>query len=137
MKVHTTNYFNTLITVAADCKVRKGSVPPERSTKTVADYQYEMLSDMPFKYTSDEVLFEVFALKNQIAADDYEVAQQDFFSKGQPCMRCSPLPKTYGWGVYHNEDGKVKLVDCGSEEYQELCENKNIKKVMAMRSSRK
>jgi hypothetical protein len=44
----------------------------------------------------------------------------EFFSKPCACMRTSPLPKTYGWGLHFNAEGKVAVVPVGSKEYQRL-----------------
>jgi hypothetical protein len=63
-KQHTTNYQNTLIEVAADCPVGKAEILPIKgTTQTVANIQFEMISKNPYKFTSDEVLFQVFAQK--------------------------------------------------------------------------
>ena len=60
MKIHTTNYFNTLIVVAEDIKVVCGVIPSSKTSKTIAEMQYERIIDNPYKYTSDEMLFQIF-----------------------------------------------------------------------------
>ena len=45
-----------------------------------------MLYDNPYKYTSDEVIFGVFAERKEISKRDLEEARQAFFSKGQACF---------------------------------------------------
>ncbi|MFC6998513.1 DUF6157 family protein [Rufibacter roseus] len=133
----TTNYTNTFIAVAEDCPVVAAEVPPQKgSDKTVANLQFEMLHAQPYQYTSDEVLFQVFAIKNDLSPDELETERQKFFSKGQACFRASPLTKRYGWGVHHREDGKMALYAVESAEYQKLAEDKNLKNVKAMRSKR-
>ncbi|MGJ1316743.1 DUF6157 family protein, partial [Sphingobacterium multivorum] len=59
MKTHSTNYFNTLIEAAADTKVVKGTIPPSKSNKTVAERQYELIASAPYQYTSDDIIFQV------------------------------------------------------------------------------
>ena len=60
MKVHTTNYIDTLIEIAEDSPVSKSEIPPANTNKTLANIQIEMVLENPYKYTSDEVLFECF-----------------------------------------------------------------------------
>ena len=48
MKIHTTNYFNTFIEIAADCPLESGEVPPLKGdNKTAANIQFEMISKIP------------------------------------------------------------------------------------------
>jgi hypothetical protein len=62
IKIHTTNYTSTFIEVAADCTVAVGEIPPAKENiKSVANIQYDILSKNPYKYTSDDILFQVFA----------------------------------------------------------------------------
>ncbi|WLD23022.1 DUF6157 family protein [Flavobacterium dauae] len=136
MKTHTTNYFSTLITVAEDCKAERGTIPPEKDKLTIANYQFNLLEKQPFQYTSDEILFTVFSIRNDISASETATEKRKFFSKSQPCLRTSPLAKNYGWGIYFNEEGKIKLIDFTSYEYQKLLKDENIKKVSAMKNKK-
>lgn len=137
-KIHTTNYFETFIEVADDCKVSAGQIPEvNNDNKTVASRQFELLSKNPYKYTSDEVLFQVFAEKNDLTASEYKAARDEFFSKGQPCLRASPLTKQFGWGVHCDKNGKVALCGMEEENYQNFVADPTIKKVKAMRTSKK
>lgn len=63
MKRHTTNYKNTLIEIAEDCPVQQSEIPPIKRNKTLANMQYEMISENPYKFTSDEVSWNVSCLK--------------------------------------------------------------------------
>lgn len=133
----TTNYFDTLITVADDCPSTQGEVPPLKGdTKTAANLQFEMLYEHPYEYSSDDVLFRCHAIKKEIQGQDLAFERGVFFSKGQACMRASALTKRYGWGVHANQEGKIAIVGRESDEYQKLLANANIKKVKAMRASR-
>ncbi|MCI5054489.1 MAG: DUF6157 family protein [Flavobacteriales bacterium] len=135
--MHTTNYFNTLIEIAEDCPLNYGEVPPQKSDKkSVANYQFEMLSKSPYTYTSDEVLFTVFATRKAIDKNEWEAEKTLYFSKGQPCFRASPLPKRYGWGIHSNEIGKIAMLSSDSKEYKALQADPNIKKVKAMKSKK-
>ena len=138
MKTHSTNYFDTLVEIAEDCPEKAGIVPPMRGQKkSVANYQYEMLMDHPYIYTSDEVFFTIYALRKEIPSAEWEAARTEFFSKGQPCFRSSPLTKRYGWGIHSDDHGKVALFGAETAEYQQLLADEKIKKVKAMRSAGK
>ncbi len=138
MKTHTTNYFDTFIEIAEDTKATSSIKPPTKNDKkTTAEMQYDLMSTNPYKYTSDDILFQVFASRNDLTQEEYTVAREEFFSKGQPCLRTSPLAKTYGFGIHSDSDGKVASYGMETEEYQKLVANDKIKKVKAMRSSKK
>lgn len=137
MKSYTTNYINTLIEAAEDCPVSRAQIPPEKKEKTLANLQYEKLIKNPYQYSSDDLIFECYAIKNEISENEKENERKKFFSKGQPCLRCSPLAKKYGFGFHHNSEGKVALVAIESEAYQTLLNDSSIAKTKAMRSKRK
>ncbi len=105
MKVHTTNYFNTFIEVAEDTKVSCGSMPTAKVTKTIARMQYELIAKNPYKFTSDDILFQVFADRNKLTKSAYKQAREQFFLKVQACLLGSTMPKSYGFGAhsYHNQ----------------------------------
>ncbi|MDQ0781565.1 DUF6157 family protein [Chryseobacterium sp. W4I1] len=134
---HTTNYRNTFIEVAEDCPVSKAEIPPEKKIKTLASLQYERIMKNPYHYSSDDIIFECYAEKNDIPESEKRKARTEFFSKGQPCLRSSPLAKRYGFGIHHNAEEKVALFAVESQEYQKLFNDNSIKKVKAMRSKRK
>lgn len=136
--MHSTNYYNTLIEIAEDSKHSKGEMPPIKGEKrTVANLQFEMVYENPYKYNSDEVLFGVFAIRKEFTKGEMDEQRQHYFSKGQPCFRASPLTKSYGWGVHSNEDGKVAIFGSETKEYKKLLADDSVKKVKAMRSKRK
>lgn len=138
MKTHTTNYFDTFIEVAEDTKAQFGASPPSRSDKkTIAEMQYEMIAENPYKYTSDDVIFQVFALRNDLPQSEYPAAREEFFSRGQACLRTSPLAKTYGFGIHFDRTGKVALYGMETDEYRKYLGDNSLKKLKAMRSSRK
>ena len=137
MDLHTTNYTNTFIEVAEDCPAMQGEVPPlNDKSKSVARRQYEILSNHPYQFTSDDVLFQVYAERNDLSRSELKAARMQFFSKGQPCFRCSPLTKRYGWGIHADKEGRIAMYGLGSEEYKKLSLDKSLEKVKAMRSKR-
>lgn len=137
MKTHSTNYYNTFIEVADDCPVSKSEVPEvKKDNRTAAVIQFEIISKNPYKYTSDDVLFQVYAEKKDLTKAEYKKAREEFFSKGQPCFRASPLTKRYGWGLHSNEAGQIAIYACESPQYEKLAKDKKLKVIKAMKSSR-
>lgn len=136
--MHTTNYTNTFIEIAEDSPTQSGQVPPLKGgKKTAACLQYEMLSEHPYEFTSDDVLFTTFAIRKEIPESEWKEQRALFFSKGQPCFRASPLTKRYGWGVHSDADGKVALFGAETKSYQAFVDDDSIIKRKAMRSKRK
>ena len=137
MKTHTANYKNTFIAVADDCPVPGGEVPPVKGdTKTVANLQYDLIRNNPYRFTSDDVLFHVFSKRNDLTDAELEQAREQFFSKGQPCLRACPLTKKYGWGIHSNEEGKVAMFGSETAEYQNFVKDKSLVVLKAMRSAK-
>lgn len=136
-KTHTTNYKDTFIQVAEDCPVAAAEIPPVKAAgKTMANLQFEMVSENPYKYTSDDVLFHCYAVKNEVPKSELKEAREIFFSKGQACFRSSPLTKRYGFGVHANENEKIAIYPVESKEYKTFSKDKKLKVVKAMKSKR-
>jgi hypothetical protein len=137
MKVHTTNYINTFIEIADDCPATRGEIPPAKGdSRSVAQIQFDILNKNPYKYTSDDVLFQVYAERNDLTKSELKAVREQFFSKGQPCFRASPLTKRYGWGVHNDKNGKIALVGSETAEYKKLSKDKTLKVVKAMKSAK-
>ena len=133
--MHTTNYYDTFIEAAEDCPVMESEIPKMRGeSKSVALLQFEMISQNPYKYTSDEVLFSIHALRNQLSTS--ASLKAEFFSKGQACFRASPLVKRYGWGIHFDENGKMALYNLDSPEYQKLKNDSGLTHLKGMRNKR-
>ena len=130
-KVYTTNYYNAFIVISDDCPVYIAEVPPLSNrafaAKTVARLTFDMIMKHPYRYTSDEVLFEVYMTKNGFNREKDELRRKDFFSRKQSCLRSSPLVKRYGWGIHHNEEGKVALVPMESHQYLQMAHSTQLK----------
>jgi Family of unknown function (DUF6157) len=121
MKLHSTNYINTFLVIADDCTIQFGTVPPLKGdNRTAANIQFDMIINHPYQYTSDDVLFQVFAVKNELTKKEYLEARATYFSKGQPCFRASAITKRYGWGMHHNEEGKIAIFGCETKEYEDF-----------------
>jgi len=137
MKTHTTNYENAFISVAEDCPISKAEIPPSKGDKkSIANIHYDIISKNPYQYTSDDVVFQAYAEKNDLIESEYSEARAEFFSKGQACLRCSPLVKRYGWGIHHDSERKIALIAKGSSEYEKFEGDENLKQLKGMRSKR-
>ncbi|MEH6682202.1 MAG: DUF6157 family protein [Sediminicola sp.] len=134
--IKTTNYKNTFIAVADDCPVNEAGLPRSKGQLgTVASLQFEMLREHPYKYTSDEVLFAIHAVKKGISPIDRDEFHS-FFSKGQACFRASPLCKRYGWGVHFNDTGKMAIYALESDDYLKYRNDPSLLQTKAMRSKK-
>ena len=137
INMHTTNYQDTFIAVADDCPAASGEVPPLKGNKkSVANLTFELLAGQPYRYTSDDVLFLVHAIRHDLTKEELPEARVTFFSKGQPCLRASPLTKRYGWGVHSDDKGRVALYGRETDTYDQFLQNDQVKVVKAMRSAR-
>ena len=135
--MHTTNYFDTFIAVAPDTAATAATEPPQRPTPSVAELTYRMIAEHPYGFTSDDVIFGVWADRRGIADVERESARAEFFAKGQPCLRSSDLGKRYGWGVHADAEGRVAVVPMDSDEYARLASGEGgVSVTRAMRSSR-
>lgn len=124
LDVHTANYINTFIAVAPDSTASCGAAPPEKTKPTIANAMHRILSQNPYKYTYDDVLFEVFADRSEIPQGNRAAARKDYFSKPKACLRASDLTKKYGWGAHVDEKSSVALYGVESEDYAELITGK-------------
>ncbi|PWC33960.1 DUF6157 family protein [Azospirillum sp. TSO35-2] len=129
-----TNYRNTFIIVSADSRAEAGTTPTKPGT--VASLQLALLLERPYAFTSDDLLFEVHALRNQIPQDARAEARAVFFAKPQACLRASPLVKSHGWGLHHDDAGKVAAYGVETDAYCALCERPDLTIVPGMRSRR-
>ena len=107
--------------------------PPELTKRSTLEGLY--------RYTSDDVIFTVWADRKGIAEADRPAARIKFFAKGQPCLRSSDLGKRYGWGVHADAESRVAIFALESEEYGRLAEGiapdgSDVVVKRAMRSSR-
>ncbi|MGV3491202.1 MAG: DUF6157 family protein [Devosia sp.] len=134
MSRHTTNYFETFISLSPDSPIADAVVPPKPGT--VAAMQHERLLAAPYSMTSDDLIFGIFADRSAIPEEERGAARMEYFSKGQPCLRSSPLVKTYGWGLHYDEQGRIALVGSGGPADDEMQDRPDLKQLLGMRSKR-
>ena len=135
------NYYGTFIRVAPDCPVKTSVVPVAKGERAaIPVLEYSLLSSDSYVYTQEELLFLVHVRRQGIPQSalesKYGELWDDFFSRSRACLRCSPLPKRYGWGIHFDGDGKIAIVPMESEEYRRLEANKNLTQLAAMRNRR-
>lgn len=78
------------------------------------------------------------AVRNAGELDPDQRAQlhAEFVGRPQECLRASPLPKTYGWGMHFDSDGRVALCALGSCEYDAFQGDESLRQLAAKRSRR-
>lgn len=107
------SYHETLIAAADDSPAEHSTVPRGRGArKTVAEVQYEMLAGHPFECTHEHVLLDSWLQRQDLgdlSDDETAEVRREFFAKPQPCLRPSPLPKKYGWGLIFGAEADDKL----------------------------
>jgi hypothetical protein len=135
------NYYDTLIAVADDCPVGSAVVPvPRAGKRTVAVVQFEMIDADPGGLTQEDVLFGSWLNRQdpQPPAAERARLRERFFATPQACLRSSPLPKKYGWGLLFDGAGRVRLCPMESEEYGAVVtgEVAGVKVLKALRSRR-
>lgn len=107
---------------------------------TVAGLQHAMLAEQPYVFSSDDVIFATSAAGRALTATaparQRQQARDEFFAKGQACMRASPLGKQFGWGVHADANGRIAIHARESARYRELAADPKLKQLKAMRSKR-
>lgn len=135
------SYQDTFIQIAPDSNATESTIPADnRPKKTIHRIQYELLTEKPYHYSHDELVFAVYAIRQEFSAEELaqngDAIRADFFKKGHPCMRASTLTKKNGWGAHYNDEGKIAIYPIESDDYASLCETSS-EMLYAMRSSRK
>ena len=136
------NYSNTLIRVAPDCPVSEAIVPTgKRGATSVPQIEYELLSENPYTFTQEELLFAVHVQRQGIGKGEVKARRaalwEEFFAKPRACLRASLLPKRYGWGLHFDAEGRIALVPVGSDEYKAFEQGEGVATVLtAMRNKR-
>ena len=134
------DYVNTFITVAGDCRATTGQVPPARAgTPTVAALQHAMLTSEPGRWVQADVLFACSPAvrgRTDLPDEERQRLREDFFATPRACLRASPLPKSWGWGLHFDEHGRITLHAVDSPDYTRLSRDPSLTRLRAMRSSR-
>ena len=128
---------NTFITVADDTKATQGTVPPvNEGEPSLASLHYALLSEHPYEYDLDSFNFEVYCRRNHIAPEHREGHRNAFFAKGHPCMRGSPLTRSFGFGAHYNSAGRIAIYPMDSVAYHKFTLDPEVKVETAMPAKR-
>ena len=127
---------DTFIAVADDCPNAMGVAPPQKGEgRTIARLHYDLLSEHPYEFDIDALNFEVYCLKNHIAPEHRDAHRVEFFAKGHPCMRASPLTKSYGFGAHYDGAGRIAIYPVDSRAYSKFLDS-GLRVEKAMRGTR-
>ncbi|MDB5309056.1 MAG: hypothetical protein JWO38_3258 [Gemmataceae bacterium] len=134
---------HTFVLVAPDCPVTAAVVPVAKGAgPTVAVIQYELLTARPYSLTLEDLIFETHTRRAGLPKEEAKSRAAEIraalFAKPHACMRASPLPKKYGWGVHHDEAGRIALYGFESDEYRRFATGAGggVEVVTALRSKR-
>lgn len=137
------NYQETFITVAPDCPVSHSSIPTTKGdARPIHLIQYELLSQQPYTFTGEELIFETYVRRLGLSAAEVQAKRDqlwhELFSKPQACLRSSALAKKYGWGFHYDSLGRIAIYAMESKEYRRLSRGgpQDPKVLAAMRSKR-
>jgi len=75
-------------------------------------HQYKVLSQHLYEYTEGELSHEVHIVRRGKQEGELQLHKYD--------LKRSQLGKKYGWGIHYNEDRKLAIVGCETEEYERL-----------------
>lgn len=129
----TTNYTSTFIAVAPDTKATAGIEP---RPSTIAALQLAIVRNAPYRLTSDDLMFEAHAQRTDIGKERRAVERDLFVAKPRACLRASPLGKTCGWGIHHDELGRIAVYGVETDDYDRLRCDPRLSQTQAMRSKR-
>jgi hypothetical protein len=130
----TTNYVEIFITASPDSTATTGQSPSKIGS--IAQIQHSLLMSQPYHFTSDDLLFEVHAIRNDITTEHRAQAREAFFAKSQACLRASPLVKQFGWGIHHDAQSKIAAYGIDTDAYRKFSTRTDLKIVAGMRSRR-
>jgi hypothetical protein len=97
-----------LIQVAADSVIDRAVVPGPKNR--IARITYEVLIENPYRYTEEELRYEVHVVRRNrtdLKLESYNIKR-------------SPLVQKLGWGIHRNKEGKLALIPVESDRYREL-----------------
>lgn len=134
------NYYDTFIEVARDCPAATGVEPKVGAKLSVARAQFELLVSEPYRWTQEDVLAETSGSlrgRDDLDADERARLRSEWLSRPQACMRASPLPKTHGWALHMDGEGRVAMYAVGSPYYERLRSDDSLTHLVAMASRRR
>ncbi len=74
--------------------------------------------------------------RHDLGDEELERLRQEYFAQPRACLRASPLPKTFGWGLHYDDEGRITFHAVDSAEYTRLRNDPGLTQLPAMRSGR-
>ncbi|MDP9430929.1 MAG: DUF6157 family protein [Actinomycetota bacterium] len=105
----------------------------------MAAVQYAMLAADPGRWTQEDVLLASspgVRGRTDLGEQELEQLRVEYFAQPGACLRASPLPKTLGWGLHIDADGRITLHAVDSDSYARLSRDPGLTQLRAMRSKR-
>jgi len=130
---HTTNYADVFYNCFEDTKTLSSKTP---KPGTIAYLQYQLITENPYQFTSDEIMFKVHAMRTPGVKENSQKDYLEFFSTPKACFRSSPLVKSHGFGIHFNSKGKAAIYGMETKEYAAFLKDKKLKIIKGMRSAR-
>lgn len=134
---------DTFVLVAPDCPAGSATVPSARGGRpTIVLVQYELLTAPPYTLTLEALIFSTHVRRLEFSESEAQAQaaaiRRTLFAKPHPRMRASPLPKTYGWGVHHDAEGRIALHGVETDDYRRFAKGSvvGVAVVAAMRNKR-
>lgn len=129
------NYTDTFIAASEDGP--PASAAPAKGKRSIAEIQYAMLVEQPYRFTQEDVLFASSArVREDASKGDDQALRAEFFAKPQACLRCSPLVKKWGFGIHFDADGKAAAFAKESAEYTRFAGDGSLFQTRGMRTKR-
>jgi len=79
-----------------------------------------MLIDAPGPWIQEDIQFasspEVRG-RDALSDEELEGFHREYFAQPRACLRASPLPKAFGWGLHYDADGRITMHAVDSAEY--------------------
>ena len=117
-----------LILIATKCSMKRGTKPvSNREQPTIAMHQYDVLTEMPYQLTYEQLKDEVHG--NRRGKELTREQSKTYM------MKRSELCKIWGWGVHQDKNGKLALVGCETKEYRRLVKDLQVQKEKALNPS--
>ena len=129
-----TGYKNAFITLSPDCPVAAGHMP--RQSTSIAGLEHALLSERPYYFNAEDLILQAHRLHKGVSDADVEAFSVFLFTRSQPCMRLSMLPKRWSWGVHYDEQGRKALYGAETRQYRHIATRSDLR-VIATRPMRR
>ena len=113
-----------LITISEDSPTKISIIPDNDGT--IPYIKYIVLKENPYKFTEFEFFKEV----------HHNIRKKSHLKIEQYSLKRMHLIKRFGWGLHINNQNKISIIPCESEQYNDLLANSSVKKLKAYRNNK-